>query len=100
MPQCAMATTTVVGWAERNLAMAHLLGVHVDLKDALRSRIGTHPNIPAAYGHATGVPRLGRHGLQHFSFPIHQPGVFGQVLRLRQVILGGRLPGFLLLANP
>src|SRR5215469_3160483 len=82
VPESAVAPASVVRRAKRNLAMADLFGVHVHLKYTFRRCIGAHPNISAAHSHATGVSGLGCYGLQNFPFPIHEPGVFGEFLRL------------------
>src|SRR5215831_5411215 len=37
LPKSAVAAAAIIGGAERNLAMAYLLGVHIHLKNAFRS---------------------------------------------------------------
>ena len=82
VPHCSVATTSVVCRAERDLTMAYLPGIHVHLEDALRRRVGTHPNVSASDRHPAGISGLCGDGLQQLAGPIHQPRMFGEILGL------------------
>src|SRR5262249_16380867 len=56
VPHPSMAAATIVRRPERNLAMAHLLGIHGHLKDAFWRGIRAHPDVAATHCHATGIP--------------------------------------------
>src|SRR5437016_14370809 len=68
-----MTPTAIVVDAERNLAMAEFLRIHIDLEDAPWSRVRAHPHTAVPVRHAGRVPRMGGHRLEQLAVPVDHP---------------------------
>src|SRR5438128_3605509 len=68
-----MTTTAIVVDAERNLTMAELLRIHIDLEDAKWSRVRAHPHTAVPVRHAGRISRMGGDRLEQLAVPVDEP---------------------------
>ena len=100
VPLHTMAATAPAVDAERNLTVADLLGVHVDLKDAVWVGVRAHPHAAVPVRHAGRIARMGLDRLEQLAVPIDQPRHLIAV-RVQGQVIGRRiLRSDLLLPDP